>query len=107
MFKEFCEGQIKYELRYKWTSPGGEKKHFTADKVVISWWKNKKCLAVNGKKARGIVHTLLTFIDNSYNVNTTELVSGEYKKPTCPCRCGGVQTDIEGMKLDLVISGQN
>ena len=104
MFKEFCEGQIKYELRYKWTSPGGEKKHFTADKVVISWWKNKKCLAVNGKKARGIVHTLLTFIDNSYNVNTTELVSGEDKKPTCPCRCGGVQTDIEGMKLDLVIA---
>ena len=94
----------KLNITGEWTSPGGEKKQFTTDKVVISWWKKKKCLAVNGKKARGIVHALLTFIDNNYNVNTTELVSGEYKKPTCPCRCGDVQTDIEGMKLGLVIA---
>ena len=35
-------------LKGEWRSPGGDRKTFTAGSILITWWKNKKFLSLNG-----------------------------------------------------------
>ena len=84
----------KLNITGEWSSPGGKKKQFTSGNVLISWWKNKKFLAINGEKSSFLVDALLKYIGENYN-----LINNEEEKYSSPCRCGELSTDIEGIKL--------
>lgn len=89
-----------------WSSPGGEKKVFQGNDVKISWLKNKKFLTVQGNERSNMTCRLLKLIDNyepeRLNMNATYNTDGN---SSClySCKCAELATDMEGVKLDLII----
>ena len=71
---------------------------------MISWWKNKKYLAYEGKNKGYIVRTLLSFVGDNYCLNTSGYTSSEDRRLLSSCRCEELIKNIEGIKLDLAIA---
>lgn len=95
---------VKDELNIdgKWTSPGGEKKHFTSEYVEISWWMNKKYMVIDDANAKCVVHSLLQYVGENYGLSDSKSKTSEAKHCS-PCSCSELSTDIEGLKLDLTV----
>ena len=93
----------------EWSSPGGEKKLFTSDYVNISWWKNKKYLAIDGGNSSCILHILLRDLGKNYSIENSQFHRNEARsdssgapepKKTLNEPSNEILTDIEGLKLD-------
>ena len=104
-FKQFIEANVN--IRGVWRSPGDERKTYYSDgNTTIMWWKNKKKIQVTGKDSNSIKEKLCDillgnlFIEKHKADHNDE---GRYVN-ACRCDCGDIRTDIEGMKLDIVIN---
>ena len=68
------------------------------------WWKEKKYLKVGGSEALSIMNKLCLFLNGEMpSPNTTSSRSLPNIQSACPCRCGEVRADVEGLKLDVII----
>lgn len=107
LLKSFIQNSVQIEGT--WSSPCGEKKSFTDGVSTISWSKNKKYLTFSGERAATFKGKFCSILCPNWNrkimVNKT---TSPQKLSTSPARhsqykCGELQTDIEGVKLDMVI----
>ena len=90
----------------RWNSPGDERKKFTCSdgKTTLMWWKKKKYLQNEGPEALSIMNKMCLFLNGEMPCqNTTSTRSLHNIQSACPCRCGEVRADVEGIKLDLII----
>ena len=90
----------------RWNSPGDERKKFTCSdgKTTLMWWKKKKYLKVEGPEALSIMNKLCLFLNGEMSSpNTISSRSLPDIQSACPCRCGEVRADVEGLKLDVII----
>ena len=102
-------------LNGEWSSPGGERKTFTDGSILITWWKNKKFLSLNGldnnilsklkfdvcqKKDGCNSEAESSTINSGTAIESGPINSGE-------CRCQDLLTDMEGVKLEIVIAETN
>ena len=100
-------------MECEWSSPGGERKVFTCGSISISWLKNKKFLSLDGFDeniinklwAIGCRYKCRSEVKDTTmsNKSTTENLSSVEVNP-CSCCCQGLSAEIEGVKLDMVIS---
>ena len=107
------------KLEGVWSSPGGDKKEFNNDTLVIAWWKNKKLLQFEGMnddlkcKLSAIgcqrLNCLPFEIGQSMITNLSSPLDCSINQPflhvnTASCQCHHFSTEIEGLKLDMAIS---
>ena len=68
------------------------------------WWKKTKYLKVEGPEALSIMNKLCLFLNGEMpSPNTTSTRSLPNIQSACPCRCGEVRAEVEGLKLDVII----
>ena len=90
----------------RWNSPGDERKKFACSggKTTLMWWKRKKYLKVEGPEALSIMNKLCLFLNGKMpSPNTTSTRSLPNIQSACPCRCGEVRADVEGLELNVPI----
>ena len=99
--KDFVHAVLKAEG--EWSSPGGETKLFTGDKVTLTWLRNKKYLSIRGKDEREVTYVVLSQLcgepkeDRATNEAQVETVAMKQ------FRCNDLASECEGTKLELVI----
>ena len=87
-----------------WSQPGGDKKVFRSDFFSISWWKNKKVFCEEASKIKRVFCLEIDDIARSEAVSKKTLAVDNSIRSPCSCRCSELLTDVEGIKLDQVIS---
>ena len=116
--KEFVENTL--ELQGNWSSPAGEKKLFVANNVVISWWKNKKFITIDGDDAnrikRGMINVLLSSSNSDYAKTKVDIATNtensfnenhSARHQCASCVCTTLSPEVEGLKLDFVVLEAN
>ena len=99
--KDFVHAALKVEGEM--SSPGGEKKLFTGDKVTLTWLRNKKYLSIPGKDEREVTDLVLYQLcgepkeDRATNQAQVETVAIQQS------RCNDLVPECEETKLELVI----
>ena len=96
-----------------WKSHGNEKKVCSNGDTTITWWKRKKFLLVEGKRAKGIIDLFILILTNNVslcppdqtgNINKDLPNSDKiYLVGSCSCKCNNLAVDIEGIILDKVV----
>lgn len=103
--KLFVEKSLK--LDGIWSSPGGEKKLFKNDNTSIIWLKNKRYLSIEGEHAKEIKRRMLSIIFTGTDDDEETFETMRSNKPTNTAHEASyveLSTDLEGIKLDMVIS---
>ena len=101
VFEGFRPHSVKVEG--EWSSPGGEKKLFTSDKVILTWLRNKKYLSNRGRDEREVTYLVLSQLcgepeeDRTTNQAKVEIVANQQ------CGCNDLVSECEGTKLEHVI----
>ena len=101
VFEGFRPHSVKVEG--EWSSPGGEKKLFTSDKVTLTWLRNKKYLSIPGKDEREVTYLVLPQLcgepkeNRATNQAQVETVAIQQR------RCNDLVPECEETKLELVI----
>lgn len=111
--KDFVNDYLN--LNGEWSSPGGERKTFTDGCVSITWWKNKKFLSLNGLDNNMVSKLKSAVCQNKDGCNseaTSSIINSETTIESDPidsgeCRCQDLSTDMEGVKLEIVIAETN
>ena len=81
-----------------WSHPGGDKKVFTSENVIISWRKSKGILLVSGDKAGYIVNELCKQICNGGDGIRTQTLPSN--------KSADIYHDIEDLKCGLSANGE-
>ncbi|CAB4016388.1 Hypothetical predicted protein [Paramuricea clavata] len=94
--KLFVDSELNFEGT--WSSIGGEKKLFKSKNVDIHWWAKKKFLRIEGKQASEVKRSILMLILHDIGSDDHNIRSSHNM-----CKCPEVSSDIEGVKLDVII----
>ena len=104
--KSFVCNNIK--LPGEWTQPGGDKKVFTGKSFCITWRKGKKLLNFEGTDSDKIKRAFCIELCDMQEVKQVHqsVNSIDMCINSCPttCKCRELSVDLEGVKLEQVIS---
>jgi hypothetical protein len=96
------------KLQGDWTQPGGDKKVFIGKSFRITWRKGKKLLNVEGidsnKIKRAFCIELCDIHEFKQDIQSVNLVATCIDTCSMTCKCGELSADLEGVKLEQVIS---
>ena len=96
------------KLQGDWTQPGGDKKVFTGKSFRITWRKGKKLLNFEGidsnKIKRAFCIELCDIHEFKQDIQSVNPVATCIDICSMTCKCGELSADLEGVKLEQVIS---
>ena len=96
------------KLQGDWTQPGGDKKVFTGKSFRITWRKGKKLLNFEGidsnKIKRAFCIELCDIHEFKQDIQRVNPVATCIDICSTTCKCGELSVDLEGVKLEQVIS---
>ena len=107
--KSFIDKSIN--LEGEWSSPGGEKKIFKSHdgNTIITWWKNKKYIKLDGANAENVKHKLWSIVGNNSSEDSQFATKTDTQFPQISYTYTNQEgrkeltADMEGIKLDMVI----